>query len=170
MGGWTDPAACSPDSNACGQDATHPSALSEQSFALALSPPKPVRASWWIAAVLLISESCTSGRPARQSTGGDQYLIMAAELEATRHHNLYDAVHQLRPTWFNRDRRGGSAPSDRRLVLYINERQVGTATELRSYPISFPLRVRYMTAAEAQVRFGQANNMRPAIVIETERP
>jgi hypothetical protein len=132
--------------------------------------PKPVRASWWIAAVLLISESCSSTRPARQSMGGDQYLILAAELEATRHHNLYDAVHQLRPTWFNRDRRGGSAPSDRRLVLYINERQVGTATELRSYPISFPLRVRYMTAAEAQVRFGQANNMRPAIVIETERP
>ena len=121
----------------------------------------------WIA-LAVAAVGCATVRPAR-GQGGDQYLIVAAELQGVRQNNLYDAVRQLRPSWWTRDVRGGSTPADRGIVLYVDDRNVGSATELRSYPVTFPARVRYMSPTEAQVRFGPANGMRPAIVIETER-
>lgn len=119
------------------------------------------------AGLLALSASCHARRTDR--AGGDQYLIMAAELANTTHNNLYDAVHQLRPQWFTRNQRRGTSPADRQIMLYINDRPIGSATELRNYPVSFPARVQYMSVTEAQVRFGQLNNMRPAILIETKR-
>jgi hypothetical protein len=120
-------------------------------------------------ALLLFAAACSSIRRSRQP-GGDQYLIVGSELQASSHNNLYDAVRQLRPSWFTKDMRGGSGPSDQRIMVYVNDRNVGSATELRSYPVAYPSRLRYMAPTEAQVRFGPANRMRPAIVIETDRP
>jgi hypothetical protein len=119
-------------------------------------------------ALILLTAACHAHRGPDRG-GGDQYLIMATELVTTRHNNLYEAVRQLRPQWFTRNQRRGTTPSDRGIMLYIDDRPIGNAGDLRNYPVTFPARVRYMSVTEAQVRFGQVNNMRPAILIETER-
>lgn len=106
----------------------------------------------------------------RQPSERDPYLIEAAELVSTSHNNLYDAIRQLRPNWFTRDIRGSSMPADRAIMVYVDDRRTGTASELRSYPVTFPARARYLTPTDAQVRYGQLNDMRPAIVLETDRP
>lgn len=106
----------------------------------------------------------------RQSSGADPYLIEATELTSTSHNNLYDAIRQLRPSWFTRDIRGNSQPADRSIMVYINDRRAGSATELRNYPVTFPIRARYLSPTDAQVRYGQLNGMRPAIILETDRP
>lgn len=110
-----------------------------------------------------------SGSPTRpQSTTRDQYLILADELDATNRDNLYDAVRQVRPGWFTRRTR--NQQGDAGILVYLDDRQIGNATVLRRFSARDIDRVRYLSPTEAQVRFGQTNLGRPAILVETAKP
>lgn len=113
--------------------------------------------------------ACSSGRPARPRQQGEQYLIAQAELESTKQQNLYDAIRQLRPFWLTREMRRGTS-GDAQILVYLDQQQLGGIGQLARLPVSATARVRYMSAAEAQVRFGVMNGLRPAIIVETARP
>lgn len=97
----------------------------------------------------------------------DQYLIVQAELDALDRDNLYDAVRQLRPGWFSRRTRNRSG--EELIIVYLDDRQLGNVTNLRRFSARAVLSVRYLSPTEAQVRYGQINQGRPAILIESAR-
>ena len=122
--------------------------------------------------LLLTLVACRASAPENpsrpeQTEGRDQYLIMAAELETTNRDNLYDAVHQLRPGWFTRPTQRGSG--EQTIIVYFNDRQMGSVDFLRNMSVQVVQSVRYLGPTEAQVRFGQRNAGRPAIILETKR-
>jgi hypothetical protein len=112
--------------------------------------------AWFLAA-------CASGnRPAKSPTPDrNPYLITVGELEASQRMNVYEAVRDLRPNWlWQRRGRTGEA------LVYLDERAVGTASSLRRFSTNVVAELRYLSANEAQLRFGQLNGQRPAIVVE----
>jgi hypothetical protein len=106
--------------------------------------------------------ACGAGRPVRQQRGdGDSYLISRTELENSRVPTLYDAVQQLRPLWLS--------GNDASVAVYLNEQLVGGIANLRRISVHLTEEARYMSATEAQVRFGQSNGLRPAILVTIRR-
>jgi hypothetical protein len=122
-----------------------------------------------IAGLTLACRASAPENPSRPGeTGGrDLYLILAAELESTNRDNLYDAVHQLRPGWFSRPTRRGSG--EQTIIVYLDDRQMGSADILRNISVRVIKSARYLGPTEAQVRYGQRNAGRPAIVLEARR-
>lgn len=129
-----------------------------------LSPPARLA----ICLSLAVTSACGVGRPARPRAAGEQYLIERTELESTTQQNLFDAISRARPFWFTRDRRRG-ALGDSEIAVYLDQQQVGGIGQLTRLPVSATARVRYLSATEAQVRFGTTNGLRPAILVETAR-
>lgn len=122
--------------------------------------------------LLTLALACRSGQsgpPTRpeQAAPRDRYLIKAAELESIGSDNLYDAVRQLRPEWFNRSSRNRSG--EQNILLYLDDQQIGSAGTLRRFSARSVESVRYLSQTEAQVRYGQINSGRPAILIEMAR-
>lgn len=117
--------------------------------------------------LLLLVAGCYSGRPTRPQPGSlDQYLIRNAELETTRQSNLYDAIRQLRPFWYTRDTRSSSEAA---ISVYLDDQHIGGLSALRRLPLYATATVKYMSPTEAQVRFGNVNGLRPAILVESVR-
>ena len=121
--------------------------------------------------IAVLTAGCQSGqsspRTRPESGSREQYLILAAELESTGRDNLYDAVHQLRPSWFSRVVRQRSGEAS--IIVYHDDRQMGDVTMLRRVSTRSVKSVRYLSPTEAQVRYGQINVGRPAILLETAR-
>ncbi len=117
-------------------------------------------------AVLALSACRSNTRPSRPEAGrGDPYLILASELEATPRANLYDAVFELRPRWFTRSSRADVGD----VIVYVGDQLLGRADVLRRFQATQVVELRYLTPTEAQVRYGQNNRGRPAIVVELIR-
>jgi hypothetical protein len=113
--------------------------------------------------LIVLLASCKPWGP-RNNPGQDQSVIHAEELEATRQNTLYEAVRIARPMWFN-SRSGGESA----ILVYQDDQPVGGVGILRRMSVFSTARVTYMPPTEAQIRFGQRNGMRPAIVVETQR-
>jgi hypothetical protein len=112
-------------------------------------------------AVVLVA--CVSGRP-RTTPPADPYRISTEELRASPVDNLYDAVRQLRPGWFRRVGTG-----DQRILVYFDDQQVGGVTALSRFTTLSVAEVRFLSPTEAQVRYGQTNYGRPAILVQSPR-
>jgi hypothetical protein len=93
--------------------------------------------------------------------------MKSAELEASRQSNLYDAIRQLRPFWLTRQTRNRTGEAG--IAVYLDDQFIGDPNALRRLPIHATSQVRYMSPTEAQVRFGQVNGLRAAIVVESAR-
>lgn len=119
------------------------------------------------ALVAVVLVGCSTGRQSRPQPPGEQYLIKAAELEATRQANLYDAIRQIRPFWLTRETRNRSGAAG--LAVYLDDQYIGGTSALSRLPIHATAQVRYMSPTEAQVRFGQVNGLRAAIVVVSAR-
>ena len=129
------------------------------------------RFTMWLAALTFLA-ACHPGQvspPTRPEPTGprDQYLILGSELESTSRDNLYDAVRQLRPGWFTRQNRQQSGEDN--IIVYLDDRQLGPATALRRFSVRSIHSVKYLSPTEAQVRYGQTNIGRPAILVEMAR-
>jgi hypothetical protein len=113
---------------------------------------------------LVAEAGCSLGRPVRpQRFEGDQHHVLQPELESTKQATLYDAIKQARPFWLAR------ATGDGSVAVYLDNQLVGGLSNLRRISVHVTSQVRFMSATEAQVRFGQTNAMRPAILVETRR-
>ena len=131
--------------------------------------PRPVHSTirgafrpFLVTACLLVLTACAGGRPSRPTgTDGDRYHIERSELEATRLPTLFDAVQQLRPFWLTH------ANGD--VAVYLNNQLVGGVSNLRRISVHLTEDARYMSATEAQVRFGPSNGLRPAILVQIRR-
>lgn len=127
------------------------------------SPNRSVRTLARLALPLVVLLAACKPWGPRNNPGADQSVIRADELEATRQNTLYEAVRIARPMWLNRN--GGESA----ILVYQDDQPVGGVGILRRISVFSTARVLYMGPTEAQLRFGQRNGMRPAIVVETSR-
>ena len=119
--------------------------------------------------VLALGACSGAGRPSRPLPPGEQFVVLAAELERSGQTNLYDAIKRIRPFWFTRDTRN-LPQGEGSIAVYLDDQQIGGTGALRRLPISTTAIVRYIFPAEAQLRFGQINGLRAAIAVESARP
>lgn len=130
------------------------------------------RAAILIASVPLAWACASSGSQPGRTTASrvDQNLITAEELATANASNLYDAIRQLRPHWFQ----GSGGPTTFRaeaeypILVYMDRIRFGDPTMLRSVPVALPQAVRWLSASEAQSEFG-VGNLQGAIQIVTRR-
>jgi hypothetical protein len=94
----------------------------------------------------------------RAARGSSSTTIVAADLQATRANNLYDAIQQARPEWF---RRTGAIPirssQEHPIAVFIDNQRAGTVEILRQTGVSHAAAVIYYSPSEAQMRFGEGN-------------
>ena len=106
-----------------------------------------------------------STRPAFAGAGRD--VITAAEIVASRVTDAYQAVTQLRPEFLRR--RGMNAiPSftSPSIQVYLDELPFGTAESLHYIPLDRVRLIRYIPAAEADLRWGGSHRA-GAIIVTT---
>ena len=112
---------------------------------------------------VIVLTACKPWGP-RNNPGADQSVIHTEELEATRQNTLYEALRIARPMWLS-SRHGGESA----ILVYQDDQAVGGVGILRRISVFSTARVTYMAPTEAQLRYGQRNGMRPAIVVESLR-
>jgi len=127
---------------------------------------------WRRVSIVLVGLSATacaaatpSTRPSFSAAGRD--VITAAEIVTSRVTDAYQAVTQLRPEFLRR--RGMTAvpaftsPS---VVVYLDELPFGTAESLHYIPLERVRLIRYIPAAEADLRWG-GSHVAGAILVTT---
>ncbi len=124
-------------------------------------------------AILLVALPLACACAARGPGGGtaparDPYRITAAELATVQSLNLYDAIRQLRPMWFNPaaplNARGGALA---RRPVYLDRTPYGDLDALRSLSLADVMEVRLLTPEQAMGEF-QRDDMLGAIQVITK--
>ncbi|SRR6266571_1831193 len=117
-----------------------------------------LRQTLMVTALVLVSACSSAGGSA--GTGGspapsqDRNLILLDELQRTSASNLFDAIRILRPQWLRQSptiiRQGGEGS----VLVYLDGVQYGDPTSLRQISLLVVQEVRYLSASEAQGRYG----------------
>ena len=122
----------------------------------------------------VIASACKSaggtgaGAEPRPTAYQDRNLVTQEELQRTSASNLFDAVRVLRPQWL-RERpmiTGSRSSGQGSLLVYLDGAQFGDQTSLRQISVSVVLEVRFLSASEAQARYG-TQDLQPAIAVTT---
>ena len=98
----------------------------------------------------------SSGRRTETTLVGDQYLLTGAELSQQDWRNAYEAVETLRPFWLIK--RGARDLSDTgEIWVYEGSVRIGGVDALRRFNVSNIEQMQFLSASEAQQRFGPGN-------------
>jgi len=119
---------------------------------------KTLRQVLVLAALVLVSACSSTGAgssaDARPTPSTDRNLITQEELQRTSASNLFDAIRILRPQWLRQSptiiRQGGEGS----LLVYLDGVQFGDPTSLRQISLLVVQEARYLSASEAQARYG----------------
>ncbi|NUP72619.1 MAG: hypothetical protein HOQ16_15515 [Gemmatimonadaceae bacterium] len=113
--------------------------------------------------VVACASAPAAGTPAGK-TAGD--VITRAELAdpSLSGTTVADAVRRLRPRFLNQRQTGLRAESEGALVS-INGSQPGSLSDLARIEIGDVEEIRYLNAADANLRFGLASAMRPVLLV-----
>lgn len=109
-----------------------------------------------VIAAVLFSSACAAASPSTRpvrSAGRD--VITAAEIVASRVTDVYQAVSQLRPEFLRK--RTGVVISPYRVpqvIVYLDDLEFGTAESMRHIPLARVRQIRYLSATEADLRWG----------------
>src|SRR6185295_17890995 len=119
---------------------------------------------WRRASIVLVGASvcacAAAATPSRRPAfaGVSRDVITAAEIVASRVNDAYQAVSQLRPE-FLRKRGPITSPTSlsSAVVVYLDDLPYGTTESLRYIPLDRVRLIRYISAAEADLRWGGAH-------------
>lgn len=91
-------------------------------------------------------------RPVRSAS---REVITAAEIVASRVQDVYQAVAQLRPEFLRRRSLTMLQPyRTPEVLVFLDDVEFGTAESMRNIPLSRVRQIRYLTPAEASLRWG----------------
>jgi|SRR5437879_251832 len=109
---------------------------------------------------IAIASACKSagggsaGTEAHPATYQDRNLITQDELQRTSANNLFDAIRSLRPQWLRQSptiiRQGGEGT----VLVYLDGVQFGDPSTLRQISVNVVQEAHYLSASEAQARYG----------------
>ena len=124
-----------------------------------------------LVAVLPLAIGCASTGSSAATSGPrpERNLITAEEIAVVSVSNLYDAIRQLRPQWMST-----TNPSTLRMdaegtiVVYMDRIRFGDPEQLRAFPPSLAVSIRYLDPSEATAEFG-VGHLKGAIVVTTRR-
>jgi hypothetical protein len=125
-------------------------------------------------------QSAAPGQPAASTAAGsaprntNRALLTQDELRAATQQNMYDVVMALRPQWLRQGQvtsmtgggQGAGQVTQAGVLVYLDGSAMGAAPMLRQITTSSVRQARYLTAPEAQARFGMAVSQ-PVIEILT---
>lgn len=116
--------------------------------------------------LLLIATACATTGENRRSS--DSSVITAEEVAASPTSNAYDLVQSLRPRWLSirSPNRGGSAPQQSAILVYLDGTRLGPLGTLRSVNNRDVHSVRRLNASDATQRFGTGHT-HGAILVRT---
>jgi hypothetical protein len=117
--------------------------------------------------LLALTAACAStSAPSRRTTGRrDARQLSAEEIKTSAASNLYDAIRSQRPEWLIK-RGQTSINLEGDIVVYIDNVALGGPESLKSIDVQSVQTVRFLSASEAQMRFG-VGHMHGAIVVIT---
>lgn len=129
-----------------------------------------VRAAILVAVLPLVS-ACASVGSSANSSGPrpNRNLITAEEIAGVSVSNLYDAVRLLRPQWMSTTNPSTFLTgSEGTIIVYMDRIRFGEPEQLRAFPPSLAVSIRFLDPAEANAEFG-VGHLKGAIVVATRR-
>jgi len=129
-----------------------------------------VRAAILVAVLPLVS-ACASVGSSASSSGPrpDRNLITAEEIAGVSVSNLFDAVRLLRPQWLSTTNPSTFLiGSEGNIVVYMDRIRFGEPEQLRAFPPSLAVSIRFLDPSEANAEFG-VGHLKGAIVVTTVR-
>ena len=127
------------------------------------------RASLVLAGMSLTACAATNPAPRSNFMSAGRDVITATEIVASRVTDAYQAVAQLRPEFLRR--RGSSAIpafATPNVVVYLDDLPYGGAESLHTIPLDRVRLIRYIPAAEADLRWG-GTHVAGVILVSTLR-
>jgi hypothetical protein len=118
--------------------------------------------------LVLVAGGCAAA--GEGGTRGSSNVLTAEEMAGAPISNLYDAVEQLRPRWFQVRSAGSLQGTGPVVGVFMNRTYQGGTEVLRSLSTSGVAQLRYLDgpAASAQLRTPGAAALAGAIIIEME--
>jgi hypothetical protein len=122
-----------------------------------------------LTAVLVITAGCrgVAPTPVPVTRSGPNAPITAEEIERSHATDLLTAVQSLRPHWLQR-RYSQTVSGDAGITVYLNDYRLGSLRDLRTIPAGTATLVQFLSAAQAQYRYG-VGNMHGAIAVTTSQ-
>ncbi len=99
-------------------------------------------------AVMLLAACAPGGQSEGRTVSSSRTVLTVEELEASAATNLLDAVRRLRPTWLRSRSGGGTA------AVFIDGIHAGDLSRLETIYLQVVREVRYISAADATMRWG----------------
>jgi len=99
------------------------------------------------------SSQIASGLPSRRVFR----VLTAEEIATIPARTAYEVVRQLRPEFLRSTR--GPEDSSHRLLVYVDRVLRGGVEELNNVPAALVLEIRFLSAAEATMRYGEGNTV-----------
>ena len=116
----------------------------------------------WACASAGSSASASGPRPERN-------LITAEEIAGVSVSNLYEAVRILRPQWMSTTNPSTfRIAAEGNIVVYMDRIRFGEPEQLRQFPPSIAVSVRFLDPSEANAEFG-VGHLKGAIMVTTRR-
>jgi hypothetical protein len=118
-----------------------------------------------VALLVLLAAACASSQGSRTSGRRDARILTAEEIRASSSSNLYDVIRSYRPEWLIK-RGQTSINLEGDIVVYVDNVALGGPESLKSIDAHSVQSARFMSASEAQMRYG-VGHMHGAIVVVT---
>lgn len=120
------------------------------------------------AGATVAAPGCASNRGAASAPRGDRSVLTRAQLLATGHNNLYDAITALRSNWL-RTRGVDSFATPTPVWVYYDETRLGGIETLRGIAPTTVTSVRYLDALAATARWGVGHGQGVILVSTSPR-
>jgi hypothetical protein len=116
--------------------------------------------------LLIVTAACASTSQGGRTAGRrDARSLSAEEIRMSSASNMYDVIRSQRPEWLIK-RGQTSINLEGDIVVYIDNVALGGPESLKSIDVQSVQNVRFLTASEAQMRYG-VGHMHGAIVVTT---
>jgi hypothetical protein len=118
-----------------------------------------------IALLVAVAAGCASTSTSRRTASRDTRVLTAEEIRQSSAANLYEVIRAYRPEWLIK-RGQTSINLEGDIVVYVDNVALGGPEALRTIDVQSVQSARFMTASEAQMRYG-VGHMHGAIVVTT---
>jgi hypothetical protein len=119
-----------------------------------------------LAVLLFVTAACASSGPGARTAGRrDTRVLSAEEIRGASASNMYDVIRSHRPEWLIK-RGQTSINMEGDIVIYVDNVALGGPESLRSIDVQSVQSARFLSASEAQMRYG-VGHMHGAIVVVT---
>lgn len=105
-------------------------------------------------ALLLALFACASSGANKSGERRDRNVITRAEIEQSSEHSAYNLIRSLRPGMLNTRGNTSIAHQDPGIVVFLDGQRYGDASSLDAMEANTIEEIRYLSAAEAQSRYG----------------